>query len=162
MFATADLSNLSKPDLYRELATQISALVQDETDPVANMANCAAVLFHSVPRLNWVGFYLLKGGELVLGPFQGRPACVRIAFGRGVVGTAAEKRTTIRVPDVNEFPGHIVCDSASKAEIVVPLVSDDSHLLGLLDVDSPELDRFDGEDEAGLRAIGKIISAKLQ
>lgn len=162
MFAAADLSNLSKPELYRELATQISGLVQDETDPVANMANCAAVLFHSLPRLNWVGFYLLKGGDLVLGPFQGRPACVRIGFGRGVVGTAAEKRTTIRVANVNEFPGHIVCDSASKSEIVVPLVSDDSHLLGVLDVDSPEHDRFDADDEVGLRAIGKIIAAKLQ
>jgi L-methionine (R)-S-oxide reductase len=161
VFATSDLSQLSKPDLYRDLGTQISALIQDETDPVANMANCAAVLFHSVPRLNWVGFYLLKGGELVLGPFQGRPACVRIAFGRGVVGTAAEKRATMRVANVNEFPGHIVCDSASKSEIVVPLVSDDSHLLGVLDVDSPELDRFDAEDEEGLRAIGKIISLKL-
>ena len=162
MFVGSDLSKLSKPDLYRELAGQISALIQDETDPVANMANCAAVLFNSVPQLNWVGFYLLKGGELVLGPFQGRPACVRIAFGRGVVGTAAEKRTTIRVKDVNQFPGHIVCDSASRSEIVVPLVSDDSHLLGVLDVDSPELERFDAEDEAGLREIGKIISAKLQ
>jgi L-methionine (R)-S-oxide reductase len=161
MFATSDLSQLSKPELYDGLATQIAALIQDETDPVANMANCAAVIFHSVPRLNWVGFYLLKGGELVLGPFQGRPACVRIAFGRGLVGTAAEKRTTIRVADVNQFPDHIVCDSASKSEIVVPLVSDDSHLLGVLDVDSPELDRFDAEDEAGLRAIGKIISGKL-
>jgi L-methionine (R)-S-oxide reductase len=161
VFATSDLSQLSKPELYDELATQIAALIQDETDPVANMANCAAVIFHSVPRLNWVGFYLLKGGELVLGPFQGRPACVRIAFGRGLVGTAAEKRTTIRVADVNQYPDHIVCDSASKSEIVVPLVSEDSHLLGVLDVDSPELDRFDVEDEAGLRAIGKIISGKL-
>ena len=161
MFATTDLGNLSKPELYRELAGQISALIEDETDPVANMANCAAVLFHSVPRLNWVGFYLLKGGELVLGPFQGRPACVRIAFGRGVVGTAAEKRTTIRVADVNQFPGHIVCDTASKSEVAVPLVSDDSHLVGVLDVDSPELDRFDADDEAGLGEIGKIISAKL-
>jgi L-methionine (R)-S-oxide reductase len=161
VFATSDLTNLSKPELYRELAGQISSLIQDETDPVANMANCAAVLFHSVPRLNWVGFYLLKGGELVLGPFQGRPACVRIAFGRGVVGTAAEKRTTIRVADVDQFPDHIVCDIASKSEVAVPLVSDDSHLVGVLDVDSPELDRFDADDEAGLRAIGKIISAKL-
>jgi L-methionine (R)-S-oxide reductase len=162
VFAASDLSQLSKPELYRELATQIFALVQDETDPVANMANCAAVLFNSVPRLNWVGFYLLKGGNLVLGPFQGQPACVRIAFGRGVVGTAAEKRTTIRVADVNRFPGHIACDTASKSEVVVPLVSDDSHLLGVLDVDSPELDRFDAEDEAGLWEIGKIIAAKLQ
>jgi L-methionine (R)-S-oxide reductase len=161
VFATSNLSQLPKPELYRELAGQIAALVRDETDPVANMANCAGVLFYSVPRLNWVGFYLLKGGELVLGPFQGRPACVRIAFGRGVVGTAAEKRTTIRVGDVNQFPGHIVCDTASKSEIVVPLVSDDSHLLGVLDVDSPELDRFDAEDEAGLQTIGKIICAKL-
>jgi len=161
VFVAADLSQLPKPELYRELATQISALIHYETDSVANMANCAAVLFHSVPRLNWVGFYLLKGGELVLGPFQGRAACVRIKFGRGVVGTAAEKRTTIRVANVNEFPGHIVCDSASKSEVVVPLVSADSHLLGVLDVDSPELDRFDAEDEEGLRAIGKIIAAKL-
>jgi L-methionine (R)-S-oxide reductase len=161
VFVATDLSKLPKPDLYRELAAQISALTKDETDPIANLANCAAVLFHSVPRLNWVGFYLLKGCELVVGPFQGRPACVRIALGRGVVGTAAEKRTTIRVADVNEFPGHIACDAASKSEIVVPLVSANSHLLGVLDVDSPELDRFDAEDEEGLRAIGKIIAAKL-
>ena len=162
MFATSDLTKLPKPELYRELASQISVLIQNETDPVANMANVAALIFHSVANLNWVGFYLLKGGELVLGPFQGPPACVRIAFGRGVVGTAAEKRTTIRVADVNQFPGHIACDTASKSEIVVPLVSDDSHLLGVLDVDSPELDRFDAEDETGFRAIGKIVSAKLQ
>ena len=161
MFAAADLSKLSKPELYRELAGQISALVQDETDPVANMANVASLIFHSVPRLNWVGFYLLKGGELVLGPFQGRPACVRIAFGRGVVGTAAEKRTVIRVANVNEFSGHIACDTASQSELVVPLTSDDAHLLGVLDIDSPELDRFDAEDEAGFREIGKIIAAKL-
>jgi L-methionine (R)-S-oxide reductase len=161
VFAAPDLTDLPKPDLYRELAAQISGLIENETDPVANMANCAALIFHSVPKLNWAGFYLLKGGELVLGPFQGRLACVRITFGRGVVGTAAEKRTTIRVADVNQFPGHIACDSASKSEIVVPLVSSDSHLLGVLDVDSPELDRFNEEDEAGLREIGKIISAKL-
>jgi L-methionine (R)-S-oxide reductase len=161
VFATADLSNLPKRELYQELADQVSALVHDETDSVANMANCAALIYHSVPHLNWAGFYLLKGGELVLGPFQGRPACVRIAFARGVVGTAAEKRSVIRVSDVNEFPGHIVCDSASRSEIVVPLVSEDSHLLGVLDVDSPEVGRFDEEDEAGFRAIGKIIAAKL-
>ena len=161
MFTAPALSKLSKPQLYRELTAQISAVIEDETDPVANMANCAALIFHALPKVNWAGFYLLKGGELVLGPFQGQPACVRIAFGRGVVGTAAEKRTTIRVPDVNQFPGHIACDSASSSEIVVALVSADSHLLGVLDVDSPELDRFDPEDEAGLREIGKIISAKL-
>jgi GAF domain-containing protein len=161
MVSTPDLCSLPKADLYRELAAQISGLIENETDPVANMANCASLIFHSVPKLNWAGFYLLKGGELVLGPFQGRLACVRISFGRGVVGTAAEKRTTIRVADVNQFPGHIACDSASKSEIVVPLVSNDSHLLGVLDVDSPELDRFDAEDEAGFRQLGKIIAAKL-
>ena len=161
MFAAPDLSKLPKAELFRELASRISALIQDETDAVANMANCAALIFHSVPKLNWAGFYLLKGGELVLGPFQGRVACVRIAFGRGVVGVAAEKRTTIRVADVNQFPGHIACDTASKSEIVVPLLSDDSHLVGVLDVDSPELDRFDADDEEGFRAIGKIIAAKL-
>jgi L-methionine (R)-S-oxide reductase len=161
MFVAPDVSNLSKPELYRQLTAQISAVIEGETDPVANMANCAALLFNSLPDVNWAGFYLLKGGELVLGPFQGQPACVRIPFGRGVVGTAAEKRTTIRVPDVNQFPGHIVCDSASRSEIVVALLSTDSHLLGVLDVDSPELDRFDAEDEEGLRAIGRIISAKL-
>jgi GAF domain-containing protein len=161
MFAKTDISSLSKSELYRELTAQISAVIDGETDPVANMANCAALIFHALPEVNWAGFYLLKGGELVLGPFQGQPACVRIAFGRGVVGSAAEKRTTIRVPDVNKFPGHIACDNDSKSEIVVPLVSDDSHLLGVLDVDSPELDRFDAEDEAALREIGKIISTKL-
>lgn len=161
MFVTSDISNLSKPELYRELTAQISAVIEGETDPVANMANCAALIFHALPGVNWAGFYLLKGGELVLGPFQGKTACVRIGFGRGVVGTAAEKRSTIRVPDVSKFPGHIACDSTSRSEIVVPLVSGDSHLLGVLDVDSPELDRFDAEDEEALRAIGKIISAKL-
>jgi L-methionine (R)-S-oxide reductase len=161
VFAASDLSALPKAELYRQLSAQINALIEGETDAVANMANCAALIFNSVPRLNWAGFYLLKGGELVLGPFQGRPACVRIAFGRGVVGTAAEKRNTIRVADVSKFPGHIACDSASKSEIVVPLTSSDSHLLGVLDVDSPELDRFDAEDEAGLCEIGKIIAAKL-
>jgi L-methionine (R)-S-oxide reductase len=161
VFAASDLSALPKAELYEQLTAQISALVEDETDAVANMANCAALIFNSVPRLNWAGFYLLKGGELVLGPFQGRPACVRIAFGCGVVGTAAEKRTTIRVADVNEFPGHIACDTASRSEIVVPMLAGDSHLLGVLDIDSPDLDRFDAEDEAGLSAIARIIAAKL-
>jgi GAF domain-containing protein len=161
VFAASDLSALPKVQLYEQLTAQISGLIEGETDPVANMANCAALVFNSVPGLNWAGFYLLKGGELVLGPFQGRPACVRIAFGRGVVGTAAEKRTTIRVGDVNQFPGHIACDMASKSEIVVPMLAGDSHLLGVLDVDSPDLDRFDAEDEAGLKAIAKIIAAKL-
>ena len=161
MFAPSNLAELSKKELYDELAARLRALIEDETDAVANMANCAALIFNSVPRLNWVGFYLLKAGELVLGPFQGRTACVHIALGRGVCGTAAEKRTTLRIADVTEFPDHIACDSASRSEIVVPLLTDDSHLIGVLDVDSPELDRFDDEDETGLRQIAGIISAKL-
>ena len=161
MFAPSNLAELSKKELYDELAARLRALIEDETDAVANMANCAALIFNSVPRLNWAGFYLLKGGELVLGPFQGRTACVRIALGRGVCGAAAEKRRTLRVADVTKFPDHIACDSASRSEIVVPLLTDDSHLIGVLDVDSPELDRFDDEDETGLRQIAGIISAKL-
>ena len=151
----------TKADLYQELGKQLQALINDETDPVANMANCAALIFNSVPRLNWAGFYLLKGGELVLGPFQGQPACVRIALGRGVCGTAAESHSTLRVPDVTKFPGHIACDSASRSEIVLPLVTEDSHLIGVLDIDSPELDRFDAEDETGLSALAKMIARKL-
>lgn len=161
MFAAPDLRNSTKPELYRELAAQLHALTDDETDPVANMANCAALIFNSVPRLNWAGFYLLKGGELVLGPFQGQPACIRIAIGSGVCGTAAETHTVLRVPDVTKFKGHIACDSASRSEIVVPMLTADSHLIGVLDVDSPEIDRFDAEDEAGLAEMAKIIAAKL-
>ena len=161
MFAPSNLAESSKKELYDELAAQLRALTDDETDPVANMANCAALIFNSLPRLNWAGFYLFKAGELVLGPFQGRTACVRIALGRGVCGAAAEKRRTLRVADVTKFPDHIACDSASRSEIVVPLLTDDSHLIGVLDVDSPELARFDHEDETGLRQIAGIISAKL-
>lgn len=161
MFVAPDLTKSTKADLYRELAAQCRALTDDETDPVANMANCAALIFNLVPRVNWAGFYLLKGGGLVLGPFQGQPGCVRIALGRGVCGTAAESHSTLRVADVTKFPGHIACDSASRSEIVVPLLTEDSHLIGVLDVDSPELDRFDADDEAGLRALAEIIAAKL-
>ena len=161
MVAASDLGNSTKADLYRQLATQCRSLTDKETDSVANMANCAALIFNSVPRLNWVGFYLLKGGELVLGPFQGQPACVRIALGRGVCGTAAESHSMLRVADVTKFPGHIACDSESRSEIVLPLLTDDSHLIGVLDVDSPELDRFDAEDEAGLSVIAEIIARKV-
>jgi L-methionine (R)-S-oxide reductase len=161
MFAASDLSNSTKAELYRELAAQCRALIDGETDSIANMANCAALIFHSVPRLNWAGFYLVKGGELILGPFQGRPACVRIALGRGVCGTAAENHSTLRVADVTKFPGHIACDSASRSEIVVPLLTEDSQLIGVLDVDSPESDRFDAEDETGLTALAKIIARKI-
>jgi GAF domain-containing protein len=161
MFAASDLRNSTKAELYRELAAQCRALIDGETDSIANMANCAALIFHSVPCLSWAGFYLLKGGELILGPFQGQPACVRIALGRGVCGTAAESRSTLRVADVTKFPGHIACDTASRSEIVVPLLTEDSQLIGVLDVDSPELDRFDAEDEAGLTALAKIIARKI-
>jgi L-methionine (R)-S-oxide reductase len=161
MFASSDRSNSTKAELYRDLAAQCQALIANETDPIANMANCAAVIFNSIPRLNWAGFYLLKGGELVLGPFQGQPACVRIALGRGVCGTAAENRATLRVADVTKFPGHIACDAASRSEVVVPLLTKDSQLIGVLDVDSPELDRFDSEDESGLSAIAEIIARAI-
>lgn len=161
MLASSDLGNLTKADFYRELAVQCHALIGDESDPIANMANCAALIFNSVPRLNWAGFYLLKDGDLVLGPFQGQPACVRIALGRGVCGTAAERHSTLRVADVTKFPGHIACDSASRSEIVVPLLTEDSQMIGVLDVDSPELDRFDAEDETGLSALAQIIARKL-
>lgn len=161
MLASLDLSKSTKAELYGQLAAQCRALTADETDQIANMANCAALIFNSVPRLNWAGFYLLKGGGLVLGPFQGQPACVRIALGSGVCGTAAESHSTLRVGDVTKFPGHIACDSASRSEIVVPMLNDHSHLLGVLDVDSPDLDRFDAEDEAGLKVLAEIIAAKL-
>ena len=161
MFASSDLGNSIKAEFYRELAVQCHALSDGESDPIANMANCAALIFNSVPRLNWAGFYLLKDGELVLGPFQGQPACVRIALGRGVCGTAAESHSTLRVADVTKFPGHIACDSASRSEIVVPLLTEDSQMIGVLDIDSPELDRFDADDEAGLSALAKIIARKI-
>ena len=136
-------------------------MTDGESDPIANMANCAALIFNSVPHLNWAGFYLLKEGELVLGPFQGQPACVRIVIGKGVCGTAAKTRTTLRVSDVTKFDGHIACDTNSRSEIVVPIVNGDSQLLGVLDVDSPELDRFDVEDEEGLKAIAAIMAHKI-
>jgi len=160
MFASEVFGLVQKSELYAQLSSQLSALIADETDAVANMANCAALIFQSLPDLNWSGFYLLKGGELVLGPFQGRPACIRIALGRGVCGKAAQERTTLRVADVNAFPDHIACDSASRSEIVVPLVDND-YLIGVLDVDSPKLDRFDAEDEAGLKEVARLITPKL-
>jgi L-methionine (R)-S-oxide reductase len=156
-------SDLSKPEFYTQLEKQLGALIANETDPIANMANCAALIFNSLPDLNWAGFYLLKGGELVLGPFQGRPACVRIPLGRGVCGKAAKDRVSLRVADVNAFDDHIACDTASRSEVVVPLISvDRQFLLGVLDVDSPQLDRFDAQDEAGLKEIGQLIAAKIE
>jgi GAF domain-containing protein len=155
-----DLRDLPKPELYRELAAQLHALIEHEPDRVANLASAAALLFHSLGNLNWCGFYLLHDNELVVGPFQGRPACVRISLGRGVCGAAAAQRKTLRVPDVADFPGHIACDPASRSEIVVPLLRKGS-LLGVLDLDSPQLDRFDAEDARGLEAFVAILAPKI-
>jgi L-methionine (R)-S-oxide reductase len=140
---------MSKSAVYAELNDQLAGLFAGETDWLANAANLCAVLYHGLPGLNWVGFYFLKGDGLVLGPFQGKVACVRIALGRGVCGTAAARRETLIVPDVHAFPGHIACDVASRSEIVIPLLHDD-RVLGVLDLDSPDLSRFDDEDREGL------------
>jgi L-methionine (R)-S-oxide reductase len=145
-----------KPTLYRELAQQAAALLQGESDPVANAANLAALIWHTLPDLNWAGFYFFKQGELVLGPFQGKPACVRIAIGKGVCGTAAQRRETVVVKNVNEFAGHIACDSASQSEIVVPLLKGGT-LLGVLDLDSPKLSRFDEQDLTGVEALAALL-----
>ncbi|HEV2095115.1 MAG TPA: GAF domain-containing protein [Chthoniobacterales bacterium] len=161
MLKAIDRPHAAKVELYDELAAQLRGLVETESDEIANMANCAALLFHSLPDLNWAGFYLLRGDELVLGPFQGRPACVRIPLGRGVCGTAAIQRRVLRVPDVCAFADHIACDSASRAEIVLPLMTADARLLGVLDLDSPTLDRFDQSDETGLHALAAIMVTKL-
>jgi GAF domain-containing protein len=141
---------------YSELASQLRSLLAGERDLIANAANTASLLFNSLPDLNWAGFYFYKEGELVLGPFQGQPACVRIALGKGVCGTAAQRRETVVVPNVHEFPGHIACDSASNSEIVIPLIKDD-RLLGVLDLDSPSFGRFDEEDAEGLKNLGAIL-----
>jgi GAF domain-containing protein len=149
-----------KPALYRELAEQLDALLTGEPDPTANAANAAAAIFHALPRLNWAGFYFLRDDTLVLGPFQGRPACVRIAMGAGVCGTAARQRRSILVPDVEAFPGLIACDTASRSELVVPLIGD-GVLLGVLDLDSPDLARFDAEDQAGCENLAAIVVRHL-
>lgn len=153
-----DRDHGGKRQAYEELAAQLGGLLAGELDPWANAANAAALLFAALPDLNWVGFYLLRGGELVVGPFQGRPACVRIALGHGVCGTAAEARRTVVVPDVHAFPGHIPCDAASNSEIVVPLLAAD-RLLGVLDLDSPLHGRFDDDDARGLERLAQMIVA---
>jgi L-methionine (R)-S-oxide reductase len=153
---TARLEELSKAELYAELQSQLRALLEGERDFIANAANFSSLLYHSLADVNWVGFYLLKDNELVLGPFQGKPACVRIAIGKGVCGVAAERRQTILVDNVHEFPGHIACDSASNSEVVVPLVVD-GKLIGVLDLDSPSLARFDDDDASGLNELTAIF-----
>ena len=152
MHAVKSTSELAKPAAYRELNGQLTGLLSGERNALANAANTAALLYEALPGLNWAGFYFLQEGELVLGPFQGKVACVRIALGKGVCGTAAARRETLVVQDVHEFPGHIACDSASNSEIVLPLLSGE-RLWGVLDLDSPILNRFDQDDAAGLREV---------
>lgn len=154
MFAATTLSG-TKPEQYRQLAEQARALLHGERDRIANAANLSALVYHALPALNWVGFYFYDGNELVVGPFQGKPACVRIALGRGVCGTAAQSRQIQRVDDVNAFADHIACDAASRSELVVPLFLGDQ-LLGVFDLDSPEPARFDADDEAGLAALAAL------
>jgi GAF domain-containing protein len=149
-----------KPVMYRDLASALRGLVDGEPDGVANMANAAGLIWETLPGLNWAGFYRNIGGELVLGPFQGRPACIRIKFGHGVCGVAAETRQVQRVDDVHAFPGHIACDSASNSELVVPILRD-GELIAVLDLDSPEHARFDAEDEAGCVALAEILAAAI-
>lgn len=149
-----------KATLYRDLASALEGLVAGEPDPIANMANAAALIWETLPDLNWAGFYRNLGGELVLGPFQGRPACIRIPFGKGVCGTAAATRQVQRIKDVHAFPGHIACDSASASELVVPVLRD-GELLGVLDLDSPTPGRFDAEDEVGCVRLCEILARVL-
>jgi len=160
-FQIAKTEIASKAELYADLQSQLRALLEGETDFIASAANFSSLLYHSLPDVNWAGLYLLKGDELVLGPFQGKPACVRIAIGKGVCGTAAEQRQTILVDNVHEFPGHIACDGASNSEIVVPLV-DRERLIGVLDLDSPLVARFDDDDAKGLNELAQIFVGAVQ
>ena len=154
-----DISAGSKADLYRDLLSALDALTADEPDAIANMANASALIWQYLPDLNWAGFYRLVGDELVLGPFQGKAACIRIALGKGVCGTAAATRTTQVVEDVHAFPGHIACDAASRSELVVPIVRD-GMLVGVLDLDSPEAARFDAEDAVGCEALAALLASR--
>ncbi|MFC7536654.1 GAF domain-containing protein [Sphingomonas sp. GCM10030256] len=149
-----------KVTLYRDLRAALESLVAGEPDPIANMANFSALIMESLPDLNWAGFYRNVGGELVLGPFQGRAACIRIPFGKGVCGAAAATLRVQRVEDVHAFPGHIACDAASASELVVPIVRD-GELIAVLDLDSPTVGRFDAEDEAGCVALGEVLARVL-
>jgi GAF domain-containing protein len=159
-FIASTLSG-SKPEQYDQLLRQVHGLLHGERDRIANAANLSALVYHALPALNWVGFYLFDGTELVVGPFQGLPACVRIPLDKGVCGAAATTRQTQRVADVHAFPGHIACDSASRSEVVVPLVAADGSLIGVFDLDSPEPDRFDADDQHGLEAIARAFVESL-
>lgn len=153
-------SDLAKPALYAELVDAARAITRDESDAVANMANCAALLAEFLPDLNWAGFYRMVGGELVLGPFAGRPACIRIALGQGVCGAAAATGETQLVPDVHAFPGHIACDAASRSELVVPVKRNDA-VIAVIDLDSPVLARFDAEDATGMEALARALADRI-
>src|SRR5215469_3892223 len=146
---------------YEQLATQLQGLLAGEADPIANAANTAALIFDALPGVSWAGFYFLKGGELVVGPFQGKPACVRIPIGRGVCGAAAAQRKPIVVPDVHAFPGHIACDDASRSEIVIPIMEGEA-VVGVLDIDSPSLERFDEADLRGLTRLVEVFIASTR
>jgi L-methionine (R)-S-oxide reductase len=151
---------------YEALAQELEGLLNGEHDLIANTANATSLIYHALPDLNWCGVYLLRGQELIVGPFQGKPACVHIPLGKGVCGTAAAERKTIVVPDVDAFPGHIACDAASRSEIVIPLFTrsartEGAYLLGVLDLDSPKLARFDEEDRRGLEALAAILTRSL-
>ena len=159
MFTASALSG-SKPDQYAELAAQARALLSGESDRIANAANLSALVYHALPDLNWVGFYFFDGRELVVGPFQGQPACVRIPLDKGVCGAAASTRQTQRVADVDAFPGHIACDSASRSEVVVPLTLGDE-LVGVFDIDSPRTNRFDEDDQRGMEALARVYLESL-
>ncbi len=159
MFTTSTLTG-SKPEQYAQLLAQARALVHGERDRIANAANLSALVYHALPQLNWVGFYFFDGTELVVGPFQGLPACVRIPLHKGVCGAAASSRQTQRVEDVDAFPGHIACDSASRSELVVPLLRGDE-LIGVFDIDSPLPARFDADDQTGLEAIAQVFVEAL-
>ena len=148
-----------KSELYRDLAAQLSSLIEGESDRIANAANMAALLYHGLPDLNWAGFYFAQGSELVLGPFQGRPACVRIAWGNGVCGAAASRGESVLVPDVHDFPGHIACDPVSRSELVVPLI-ESGRVTGVLDLDSPKPARFDDDDRTGCEALVAVFVGK--
>ena len=151
---------LGKPELYRQLTAAAAALTEGERDGIANMANVAALVWEYLPDLNWAGFYRTVGGDLVLGPFAGRPACIRIPFGQGVCGAAAASATTQLVPDVHAFPGHIACDAASRSELVVPVVRDDA-VIAVIDLDSPSPARFDAEDAAGVEALAAMLASRI-
>ncbi|HUD93378.1 GAF domain-containing protein [Sphingobium sp.] len=160
MYDFAPKTDADKATLYADLLSAADALTRDEADGVANMANLSALIWQYLPDLNWAGFYRILNGELVLGPFQGKVACIRIPLGRGVCGTAAQTAETQLVPDVHAFPGHIACDAASASEIVVPLVLD-GRVIGVLDLDSPYAARFDAEDAKGLEAIATLVASRI-